>query len=68
MNKVQDNRTDSDDFFFRLGNEYRRQNNWKMALESYSEAIERNPNSPAVQAKEMLIDILNFRCKDLLNP
>ena len=33
---------------------------WQNALVNYMEAIELNPDSPAVAAKEMLEDILNF--------
>ena len=68
MNKIQEKNWDSEEYYYKLGNAYRKQNNWKMALEAYSEAIEKNPESPDVHAKEMLLKILNFRCKDLLNP
>jgi tetratricopeptide (TPR) repeat protein len=54
--------------YYRKGNEYRRQGNWQMALNNYLEAIALDPESPAVQAKEMLDDILNFYHKDYYNP
>ena len=54
--------------YYRKGNEYRRQGNWQMALNNYLEAIALDPDSPAVQAKEMLDDILNFYHKDYYNP
>ncbi|MBQ5981043.1 MAG: tetratricopeptide repeat protein [Prevotella sp.] len=54
--------------FYRLGNEYRRQGNWQMAINNYMEAIELDPESPAVEAKKMLDDILNFYHKDAYNP
>jgi hypothetical protein len=54
--------------YYEQGNKYRKEGNWQMALECYSEAIEQDPNSPAVAAKEMLNNILNYYCKDLYNP
>ena len=39
-----------------------------MALNNYMEAIALDPDSPAVQAKEMLESILNFYNKDAYNP
>ena len=48
------------DEYYRLGNEYRKQGNWQMALNNYMEAIALDPESPAVQAKEMLDQILSF--------
>ena len=54
--------------FYLKGNEYRRQGNWQEAINCYLEAIERDPESPAVQAKQMLDDILNYYNKDLYNP
>ena len=38
-----------------------------MALNNYLEAIERNPDSPAVHARQMLMDILEFYNKDMYN-
>ena len=58
----------SADEYYRLGNEYRRQGNWQLALNNYMEAIEIDPESPAVEAKKMLDDILNFYHKDAYNP
>ena len=54
--------------YYRLGNEYRKQGNWQMALNNYLEAIALDPESPAVEAKKMLDDILNFYHKDYYNP
>ena len=56
------------DEYDRLGNEYRKQGNWQMALNNYMEAIALDPESPAVQAKEMLDQILSFYHKDYYNP
>ena len=54
--------------FYKRGNEFRKQGNWQMALNNYMEAIELDANSPAVEAKKMLEDILNFYDKDSYNP
>ena len=54
--------------FYQRGNEYRRQGNWQEAINCYLEAIELDPDSPAVHAKQMLDDILNYYNKDLYNP
>lgn len=57
----------SSDYYIR-GNEYRRQGNWQEALNNYMEAIELDPESPAVEAKKMLDDILSYYNKDMYNP
>ena len=57
----------TDEPFYLLGNAYRKQGNWQMALNNYLEAIEKNPESPAVDAKRMLMDILEFYNKDMYN-
>lgn len=60
-----DNREDEP--YYLLGNAYRKQGNWQQALNNYLEAIERNPDSPAVNAHKMVMDILNFYNKDMYN-
>lgn len=59
--------SDDDEPFYLLGNAYRKQGNWQLALNNYLEAIERNPESPAVNAHKMVMDILNFYNKDMYN-
>ncbi len=54
--------------YYRLGNKFRKEGNWQEALNNYIEAIELDPDSPAVEAKKMLDDILNYYCKDMYNP
>lgn len=54
--------------YYEQGNAYRRQGNWQKALECYAEAIELNPDSQAVHARDMLNSILGFYSKDALNP
>ena len=54
--------------YYQEGNAWRKQGDFKRALDSYMEAIALDPESPAVAAKEMLDDIMNFYCKDYYNP
>ena len=54
--------------YFQRGNEWRQRGDWQEALANYMEAIELDPDSPAVIAKEMLENILNFYNKDAYNP
>ena len=56
------------DEWYQKGNEYRRQSDWKHAMDCYMEAIALDPQSPAVEAKQMLDDIMNFYHKDAYNP
>lgn len=63
---IQTDSTDDEPYYL-LGNAYRKQGNWQLALNNYLEAIERNPESPAVQAHQMMMDILNFYNKDMYN-
>lgn len=53
--------------YYLLGNAYRKMGNWQQALNNYLEAIERNPESPAVSARDMIMNILNFYNKDMYN-
>ncbi|MCD7720958.1 MAG: tetratricopeptide repeat protein [Prevotellaceae bacterium] len=57
----------SDEPYYLLGNAYRKKGDWQQALNNYLEAIERNPESPAASAREMLMSILDFRYKDMYN-
>ena len=50
---IADHEACTDEPFYLLGNAYRKQGNWQMALNNYLEAIEKNPESPAVNAKKM---------------
>lgn len=54
--------------YYKLGNEYRRKGDWKHAIDNYLEAIALDPESPAVEAKQMLDDMFAFYCKDMYNP
>ena len=58
---------EKDTLYYLRGNAYRKKGDWKQALDNYQYAIEINPDSPAVQARKMAIDILNFYHKDMFN-
>ncbi|MBQ7572067.1 MAG: tetratricopeptide repeat protein [Bacteroidaceae bacterium] len=53
---------------YQQGNQYRKQSDWQHALECYHRAIELDPSSPAVKAKEMVDNILAYYCKAMFNP
>ncbi|MBR1484768.1 MAG: tetratricopeptide repeat protein [Prevotella sp.] len=54
--------------WYEQGNAYRKQAQWHEAINCYIEAARLDPDSPAVEAKRMLDDILGFYCKDMYNP
>lgn len=54
--------------FYKQGNRYRKEGNWQEAINNYVKAIELDPDSPAVEAKKMLDDILAYYYKDIYNP
>lgn len=64
---IQENTACTDEPYYLLGNAYRKQGNWQLALNNYLEATEKNPDSPAQEAKKMLMDILEFYNKDMYN-
>lgn len=53
---------------YELGNRFRQKGNWSEAINNYIAAIELDPTSPAVEAKQMLDDILSYYHKDMYNP
>lgn len=57
----------ADELYYLRGNAYRKLGDWQMALNNYLEAIALNPESPAVQARAMAMDILEFYNKDMYN-
>ena len=54
--------------YYLKGNEFRKQGQWHEAINCYLQAIELDPDSPAVEAKRMLDEILAFYHKDAYNP
>jgi outer membrane protein assembly factor BamD (BamD/ComL family) len=53
---------------YKKGNECRKRGSFHEAINYYIEAARLNPDSPAVEAKKMLDDIMAFYCKDMYNP
>jgi tetratricopeptide (TPR) repeat protein len=53
--------------YYLKGNIYRKKQDWQNAINNYSAAIEINPSSVAVGAKDMCIEILNFFNTDMYN-
>lgn len=62
-----DNSEEPDVIFYLRGNAYRKKGDWQGALNNYLEAIALNPESPAVHARQMIMDILEFYNKDMYN-
>ena len=56
-----------DEAYYLRGNAYRKQGNWQQALNNYRYATDLNPESPARQARQMVMNILNFYNKDMYN-
>ncbi|WP_418697418.1 tetratricopeptide repeat protein [Bacteroides sp.] len=56
-----------DEAYYLRGNAYRKQGDWQQALNNYQYAIDLNPESPALHAQRMAMDILNFYNKDMYN-
>lgn len=54
--------------YYQAGNIWRKQGNYKKAMDSYLQAIALDKESPAVAALEMLDNIMNYYCKDCYNP
>ena len=55
------------ELYYLRGNAYRKLCDWQQALNNYLEAISLNPESPAVEAHRMLMEILEFYNKDMYN-
>lgn len=59
---------EDDEGWYLRGNAYRKREDVRQALNNYLKAMELNPGSPAVEAHNMLMKILDFYNKDLYNP
>ncbi|MCF0209906.1 MAG: tetratricopeptide repeat protein [Bacteroidales bacterium] len=58
---------DDDMLWYLRGNVFKKQERWKEAIDSYTEAIGINPKNPATTMRRICIDILNFYDKTLYN-
>lgn len=54
--------------WYELGNAFRQHTDWQHALECYNHSAEMEPAGPASKAREMLMNILEYRCRDIYNP
>ncbi len=57
-----------DRLYYLLGNAYRKRGDFAQAVNCYLEATSVNPDSPAAEARLMLMDIIEFYHKDYYNP
>ena len=57
----------SDEAYYLRGNVYRKLEMTQLAINNYLAAIEINPDSPAQEAYNMMIKILNFYNPDMFN-
>ena len=57
----------SDEAWYLRGNAYRKMGETRLAINCYLEAIALNPDSPAQEAYNMMIKILDFYNKDMYN-
>ena len=62
------NHSKDDMAYYMIGLVFWNHGNWKLTIENYLKAIEINPDSPAKQAYEMVMNIINFSNPDLYNP
>lgn len=54
--------------WYKEGNLRRKRQDWQGALNCYQEAIDLDSKSPAVHARKMLMEIIEFYNKDMYNP
>lgn len=54
--------------YYLRGNAYRQNGNIRMALNSYLESMELDPDGPAAEAYRHLQELLDFYNKDYYNP
>lgn len=50
------------------GNALRKQQQWSEALNAYEQAMALDADSPAAAAREMLMSIMDYYCKEYYNP
>jgi len=71
-NEIVENKTVSKETlamaYYLRGNAYRQNGNMRLAINSYLEAMELDPDGPAAEAYRHLQELLDFYCKDYYNP
>ncbi|WP_165157327.1 tetratricopeptide repeat protein [Parabacteroides sp. ZJ-118] len=68
LNECLQEQPSSDEAWFLLGKAHYKQGDVRLALNSYLRAMELNPESPAREAYNMAIKVLDFYNKDMYNP
>jgi Cytochrome c biogenesis factor len=68
LNEYISQHPNSDHAYLLRGDAYRKDSNFREALNNYLMAMELNPDSPARQSHNMLMSIMAFYNKDLYNP
>lgn len=68
LNSHIESHPEADEAYYLRGNAYRKLGDNRMALNNYLQAIALNPDSPAQEAHNMLIRILDYYNKDVYNP
>lgn len=53
---------------YQQGNAFRKNGQWAEALNAYEHAAALDAESPAAAARQMLMEIIEFRCNDYYNP
>lgn len=66
--EIESSNAESTTHYYIMGNAHRKKGEWEKAMNAYQEAIELDQNSPAVDAKKHLNEIMAFHHKDLYNP
>lgn len=64
--KKADNPNDAE-VLYELGCVYWKKQDWKHCLDCYAEAVSIDPDSPASEARKMVLDILQFYNKEMFN-
>lgn len=71
-NEIVDNKATSHETlamaYYLRGNAYRQQGNVRLALNSYLESMELDPDGPAAEAYRHVQELLDFYNKDYYNP
>lgn len=67
LKEIGQNDADDDEAYYLLGNISRKRNHWHEAMQWYARAIEKNPESPALHAREMIVQIMDFYDKERYN-
>jgi len=67
LDRMLENNPNDDLLLYTRGNAKRKKGDWAGAINDYLAAKTINPDSPAVEAANMLNSILEFRNKDLYN-